>query len=72
MLAVYDGIKHTYKKSIDEIVERIKDKLVEYYLNDEQKDKRYYGFRTTKSLERLSDKSIKWDNFAHSDYALAA
>ena len=69
LLAVYDGIKHTYKKSIDEIVERIKDKLVEYYLNDEQKDKRYYGFRTTKSLERLSDKSIKWDNFAHSDNA---
>jgi ADP-ribosylarginine hydrolase len=65
-LAVYDGLKSSINKSNKEIVNKIKDKLIEYYKNDNLREKRYYGIRTAKSLDRLITRNLDWQNFSYS------
>ena len=65
-LAVYDGLKSSINKSNKEIVNKIKDKLIEYYKNDNLREKRYYGIRTAKSLDRLITRNLDWENFSYS------
>ena len=65
-LAVYDGLKSSINKSNSEIVNKIKDKLIEYYQNDNIKDKRFYGIRTVKSLDRLINRKLDWERFSYS------
>ena len=65
-LAVFDGLKSSMNKSNKEIVNKIKDKLIEYYENDNLREKRYYGMRTTKSLDRLITRNLDWENFSYS------
>tara|TARA_Y200000002_G_scaffold381876_2_gene397128 strand:- start:938 stop:2077 length:1140 start_codon:yes stop_codon:yes gene_type:complete len=65
-LAVYDGLKSSINKSNNDIVNQIKDKLIEYYINDNLREKRYYGIRTSKSLDRLIIRNLDWKNFSYS------
>ena len=65
-LAVYDGLKSSLNMTNNDIVDKIKDKLIEYYLNDNLRDKRYYGIRTVKSLDRLINRNLNWQNFSYS------
>ena len=65
-LAVYDGLKSSLNKSNNEIINKIKEKLIEYYQNDKLKDKRFYGIRTVKSLDRLINRNLDWERFSYS------
>ena len=67
-LAVFDAIKISLNKTSDKVVEIIKNKLLEYYLNDELKERRYYGTRTILSLNRIKNKE-DWQKRAFSDNA---
>lgn len=67
-LAVFDAVKNSLNKPSYQVVEIIKNKLLEYYLNDELKEKRYYGNRTTLSLNRIKNKE-DWQKRAFSDNA---
>ncbi len=65
-LAVYDGLKSSVNQSNNEIINKIKEKLIEYYQNDKLKDKRFYGIRTIKSLDRLINRNLDWERFSYS------
>jgi len=54
-LAVFDAVQKSINKTPDEVIDTIKIKLLEYYLNDELKEKRYYGNRTILSLNRIKN-----------------
>lgn len=68
-LAVFDGVKSSLNKNSDVVIEEIKNKLLDYYHKDKLKDKRYYGYRTIKSLERLINRNLDWQKFSYSDNA---
>ena len=65
-LAVYDGLKSSVNQRHHEIINKIKEKLIEYYQNDKLKDKRFYGIRTIKSLDRLINRNLDWERFSYS------
>jgi ADP-ribosylarginine hydrolase len=65
-LAVYDGLKSSLNQSNNDIINKIKEKLIEYYQNDKLKDKRFYGIRTVKSLDRLINRNLDWERFSYS------
>ena len=65
-LAVADGLTTDYKNN-DDLVKNIANKMIEYYDKDKKKQKRLYGNRTIKGLERLKenyDRSRKY-NFSN-------
>ena len=68
-LAVFDAVKSTLNKNTENVINKIKDKLIEYYEKDTLKDKRYYGNRTIKSLERLINRNLDWERFSYSENA---
>lgn len=68
-LAVFDAVKNSLKKNNKQVIDNIKDKLIEYYQNDKLKDRRYYGVRTVKSLERLINRNLDWEKFSYSENA---
>jgi ADP-ribosylarginine hydrolase len=68
-LAVFDGVKSSLNKNTKDVINNIKDKLIEYYEKDKLKDRRYYGNRTIKSLERLINRNLDWKKFSYSENA---
>lgn len=67
LLATYDALKKKFKSNENKIIDFIKDKLIEYYIDDEKKKRRYYGLQTKKSLNRFIDnKKLKWYNYGYS------
>ncbi len=66
-LGVLDAVSTSLNKNPKDVIEKIREKLIEYYQNDELKDKRYYGNRTIKSLERLINRNLDWEKFSYSE-----
>ncbi len=67
-LAVFDAVKNSINKTPDEIIDTIKYKLLEYYLNDKLKKERKYGNRTVLSLNRIKNNE-DWKKRSFSDNA---
>ena len=67
LLAVFDALT-TKTISIDDIVDNIKNKMIEYIKNDKKRDNRYYGVRTLESINRIAN-GKKWDNYGFSERA---
>lgn len=67
-LAVFDAVKNTLNKTEEEVIDTIKNKLVEYYSKDKLKAERHYGNRTILSLNRLINNE-DWKKRAFSDKA---
>ena len=68
LLATLDALIESYNKENDEILNTIKNYLLKYFVEDEIKDDRNYGYRTVKGLERIND-GLDWNKWAYSDHA---
>ena len=68
LLAVLDAMTKVNNRDILDVVEIIKDKLIEYITNDKKRDQRYYGNRTLDSINRINS-GKKWYNFGFSERA---
>lgn len=67
LLAVFDAMTNISRETdINEVVELVKDKIIEYITNDKKRDSRYYGHRTLDSINRIVS-GKKWDNFGFSE-----
>lgn len=67
LLAVFDAMTNISRETdINEVIDLIKDKIIEYITNDKKRDSRYYGYRTLDSINRIVS-GKKWDNFGFSE-----
>lgn len=70
LLAVFDAILN-FDKSSDpkKVVEKIKNKIIEFIQYDSKKEKRMYGIRTIESINRITLGKKEWDKFGFSERA---
>jgi len=66
LLANLDALIKTYNKDNDVILEEIKNKMIQYYENDDKKNVRNYGIKTVESLMKIKNgynwRKIKYDS----------
>lgn len=73
LLAVFDGlISSKNEKNIDNIIDSIKNKIMEYVKLDSKNgtfQDRMYGHRTTEAIKRIVNEKKNWEKFAFSENA---
>ena len=68
LLSIYKSLKKTLNQSNDKILDEIAKNMVNDFYNDKDKEKRNYGYRTVKSLQRIKE-GENWRSFGFSSSA---